>query len=73
MALAASAWVTTEQESNLPVAAVAAVVAAALGAAVVAAALGALDVAAALDVVEADEPQEANRTDAHTATDIATG
>jgi hypothetical protein len=70
MALAASASVTTEQESNVPDAAEAAAVdGAALGALVVGAALGALVVGAAPDVVEADEPQPANRTAAHPATD----
>jgi hypothetical protein len=79
MALAASAWVTTEQESELPVATVVsaatgalvvAVVSAATGALVVGEATDALAVGAGPDDFEEDGPHAASRMVAKQATAI---
>jgi hypothetical protein len=59
MALAASAWVTTEQESTLPVAA--AVIFVAAGSLVVAEDTDPLAVGAGPDDLEEDEPHAASR------------
>jgi hypothetical protein len=70
MALAASAWVTTEQESELPVAAVVSAATGALVVAVVSAATDALAVGAGPDDFEEDEPHAASRMVAKQATAI---